>query len=189
MDSESDKRRLLKMVRELSYEKKTITLASGRTSDFYIDMKHTLLHPEGAWLVGQLIANLLSSQDGMLAGVGGLTMGADPISTSVSIATRQWKRPLMAFYIRKEPKGHGTGQWIEGLKNFKSGDVVYVLEDVVTSGGSSLKAVERAEMGGLNVRGIVTCVDRQEGGREAILARGLDFQALLNRSDVTGELL
>ncbi len=172
------------MVREKSYEKRTVTLASGKTSDFYMDMKNTLLHPRGAFLVGKLIAESLQQSDGRLVGVGGLTMGADPIATAVSISSLSWKRPLLAFYIRKEPKGHGTGQWVEGIKNFSSGDCVYVLEDVVTSGGSSLKAVERAELAGLKVAGIFTCVDREEGGREVIEARGLEFRALLRKSDI-----
>ena len=178
------KKELIKLVRELSYQKRRIVLASGRESDFYIDMKNTLLHQRGITLVANWMAHELQSMDGRLAGVGGITMGADPLSTGVSLVTQNWKRPLHAFYIRKEPKTHGTSQWIEGAKNFRPGDKVYILEDVVTTGGSSLKAVERARDGGLEVLGIFTCVDREEGGRETIEAMNLEFRTLLRRSEI-----
>jgi orotate phosphoribosyltransferase len=185
--STNKKAKLLTMIRELSYEKRTITLASGRTSDFYIDMKHTLLHPQGIDYVSDLMAEGLKTMDGLLFGVGGLTMGADPLSTALSLKSLSWKQPLMAFYIRKEPKGHGTSQWVEGMKNFKPNNAVYILEDVVTSGGSSLKAVERAKLAGLNVKGVFTCVDRQEGGEAAIRAAGLELKSLFNKRDILGE--
>lgn len=180
------KAELITMVRELSYEKREITLASGRKSDFYMDMKNTLLHPRGIHLVSQMMSESLKKYDGQIRAVGGMTMGADPISTALSLVSLSWKQPLMAFYIRKEPKGHGTAQWVEGIKNLKDGWPVFILEDVVTSGGSSLKAVERAENAGLKVKGIFTCVDREEGGRETIEARGLEFLTLLKKTEIIG---
>src|SRR5690606_1754918 len=95
-----------------------------------------------------------------------------------------WKRPIHALYIRKEPKGHGTNEWVEGLKNFSKGESIFILEDVVTTGGSSLKAVERAQAVGLNVLGVLTCVDRQEGGREKIEAQGLQFLSLVTKQEI-----
>lgn len=178
------KTQLIEMIRELSYQKKNITLASGRQSDFYIDMKNTLFHPQGINWVAQLILEQLKDQEGQLKAVGGLTMGADPISTAVSMASVSWKSPLFCFYIRKEPKSHGTQQWVEGLKNLKAGDEVIILEDVVTSGGSSIKAAERAELAGLKVKGILTCVDREEGGQETIQKAGYAFYRLVSKSEI-----
>lgn len=178
---------ILDLIRKLSYEKKEVTLSSGKKSDFYIDMKQTLLHPVGAEWMGLAIIEYLKSFDGKIKGVGGITMGADPIVTATSVLSlHKLKSPLFAFYIRKEPKGHGTSQWIEGLKNFKSGDAVYILEDVVTTGGSSLKAVERARLAGLDVKGIITCVDREEGGREIIEGQGIAFHSLLTKAEIIG---
>lgn len=181
------KTEFLELVRKLSYEKRLVTLASGRQSDFYIDMKQVLLHPRGIWLVSQLILEQLRVRVPEVRGVGGLTMGADPISTGVSLCSQEWKHPLYAFYIRKEPKGHGTQEWLEGMKNFSRGDKVIILEDVVTTGGSTLKSVERARLGGLEPVGVISCVDRQEGGRENIEAAGLKFSALLTKEEIVGQ--
>jgi orotate phosphoribosyltransferase len=169
------------LVKELSYEKRNVTLASGKTSDFYIDMKNTLLHPRGIYLASQLIAEKLKKHPNV-RGVGGLTMGADPLSTGASLVTHDWKKPVFAFYIRKEPKSHCTQQWLEGMKNFKPGDDVVILEDVVTTGGSTLKSVERARLAGLNVVGVITAVDREEGGAENILKEKLWYEPLLTRT-------
>lgn len=181
-----ERQEIITLIRKLSYEKREVTLASGRKSDFYVDMKQTLLNPFGIDAISDLILKELREWEGELAGVGGMTMGADPLATSVSLKSLQWKAPLMAFYIRKEPKSHGTAEWVEGLKNFNPGDSVFILEDVVTSGGSSLKAVERAKLGGLSVKGVITCIDRQEGGRETIEAAGLLFKSLFTKADIVG---
>jgi orotate phosphoribosyltransferase len=180
---------LIGIVREQSYEKRQVTLASGKTSDFYIDMKNTLLHPRGIWLASQMIADIIRRKNEggeKIKGVGGLTMGADPLSTGTSMVTQDWDNPLFAFYIRKEPKSHGTQQWVEGMKNFKKGDRVMILEDVVTTGGSTLKSVERARLAGLEVVGVVTAVDRQEGGAENIKKENLEFEALVTREMILG---
>lgn len=173
------------LVKELSYEKRQVTLASGRVSDFYIDLKNTLLHPKGIYLVSQLIAEKIKKYP-EVKGVGGLTMGADPLSTGVSLITHDWKNPIFAFYIRKEPKSHGTQAWLEGMKNFKKGDSVVILEDVVTTGGSTLKSVERARLAGLNVIGVITAVDREEGGAENILKEKLWFDSVLTKTMILG---
>jgi orotate phosphoribosyltransferase len=178
------KRELTRMIVQQSYERRNVVLASGRISDFYIDMKNTLLHPQGIDWVSTLMLEKLNEFKGQLKGIGGPTMGADPIVTAISLKSLTWGKPLMAFYIRKEPKAHGTSQWVEGLKNFESGSRVIVIEDVVTSGGSSLKAVEKAQLAGLKVEGIMTCVDREEGGREKIESAGLRFMTILTKSDI-----
>ncbi|MGE3974323.1 MAG: orotate phosphoribosyltransferase [Bdellovibrionales bacterium] len=178
------RKELIQMIIQKSYEKRNVVLASGRISDFYIDMKNTLLDPKGIDLVSRLMLEKLAPLEGQLKGVGGPTMGADPLVTSLTMQSLQWKKPLMGFYIRKEPKAHGTSQWIEGLKNFEKDSRVFILEDVVTSGGSSLKAVEKAQLAGLKVEGIMTCIDREEGGREKIESAGLRFVTIATKSDI-----
>lgn len=178
------KTQLAKMIVQRSYERRNVVLASGRISDFYIDLKNTLLHPQGIDWVSTIMLQQLKEFDSDLVGIGGPTMGADPIVTAISMKSLSWKKPLLAFYIRKEPKAHGTSQWIEGLKNFDAGSTVFIIEDVVTSGGSGLKAVEKAKAAGLKVEGILSCVDREEGGREKIESAGLRFMTILTKSDI-----
>lgn len=176
--------KLLSFLREKSFEKKRIVLSSGKESDFYIDVKQTALHPEGAYLIGKLILKLLEKGERVKA-VGGMTMGADPLSVSVSVLSYIKKKGLPAFFIRKEPKKHGTGLWIEGTKNLKSGMAVAILEDVVTTGASLLHAIERTEKEGLVVKRVIAVVDREEGGREEIEKKGYRLESLFRRSDFT----
>ena len=177
---------LVKIIRELSYEEREVTLASGRKSNFYFDGKQTTLHARGGLLVGKAFWQEVKQFAGPIHGVGGLTLGADPIATATSIAARLDGNEVHAFIIRKEPKGHGTGQWLEGRKNLPPGSRVVIVEDVTTTGGSSMKAVERAREEGLEVVGIVTLVDREEGAREAIEGAELALRAVLTRTQVVG---
>ncbi|SNB45590.1 orotate phosphoribosyltransferase [Geobacter sp. DSM 9736] len=179
----TERERLKEIIKELSYEKRKVTLASGRESDFYFDGKQTTLHPEGSYLTGKLFFEAVKDVEG-LEGVGGLTLGADPIATATSLVSFLEGKPVPAFIIRKEPKGHGTGAWLEGRKNFKPGSRVVIVEDVVTTGGSSMKAIKRAEEEGLKVLGVVTLVDREEGGRENIEQEGYWLKAIFTKSDV-----
>jgi len=179
----TDRDRLKGIILALSYEKRKVILASGRESDFYFDGKQTTLHAEGGFLVGKLFHEAIRDVEGVEA-VGGITLGADPIATATSIAAYLEGRRLHAFIIRKEPKGHGTGQWLEGRKNLPPGTKVVIVEDVVTTGGSSMKAVRRAEEEGLVVLGIVTLVDREEGGRENIEKEGYWLRAIFTRSEL-----
>ncbi|WP_298436937.1 orotate phosphoribosyltransferase [Geobacter sp.] len=179
----TDKERLKQIVLELSYEKRKVILASGRESDFYFDGKQTTLHAEGGLLVGKLFYEAIKDVEGV-HGVGGITLGADPIATATSIAAYLDGRPVHAFIIRKEPKGHGTGQWLEGRKNLPPGSKVVIVEDVVTTGGSSMKAVRRAEEEGLVVLGIVSLVDREEGGRENIEKEGFWLRTIFTKSEL-----
>jgi len=179
----TERERLKRIILELSYEKRLVTLASGRESDFYFDGKQTTLHAEGGFLVGKLFFQAIKDLEDVEA-VGGITLGADPIATATSIAAYLEGKRIHAFIIRKEPKGHGTGQWLEGRKNLPPGTRVVIVEDVVTTGGSSLKAVERAKEEGLNVLGLVTLVDREEGGRENIEAAGYWLRTIFTKSEL-----
>jgi orotate phosphoribosyltransferase len=160
--------RLRAQLAHLSYERREVTLASGLKSDFYIDCKQTVLTAEGHFLVGSLFLGLVRERAAMVEAVGGLTMGADPLASAVSTLSYISGQPLAAFYVRKEAKGHGTGQWIEGAKSLRPGMPVAIVEDVVTTGGSALKAISRARGFGLDVKLILGLVDREEGGREAL---------------------
>lgn len=179
----SERERLKKIIIELSYEKRKVTLASGRESDFYFDGKQTTLHPEGGYLTGKLFFDAIKDVENV-EGVGGLTLGADPIATATSVVSFLEGKPIPGFIIRKEPKGHGTGAWLEGRKNLKPGSRVVIVEDVVTSGGSSMKAIKRAEEEGLKVLGVVTLVDRQEGGRENIEKEGYWLKSIFTKEQI-----
>lgn len=175
--------RLKQIILEKSYEKKKVILSSGLESDFYFDGKQSTLHPEGSFLTGHLFFDAIKDVADV-EGIGGLTLGADPIATATSLVSFLEKHPIPAFIIRKEPKGHGTGAWLEGRKNLQSGARVVIVEDVVTSGGSSLKAIRRAEEEGLVVLGVVTLVDREEGGRENIEKAGYWLKAIYTKSEI-----
>ncbi|MDT8441814.1 MAG: orotate phosphoribosyltransferase [Desulfuromonadales bacterium] len=184
--TEQERQELMRIIRELSYEEREVTLASGRKSNFYFDGKQTTLHATGGLLVGKAFWEVVKQLDGPIDGVGGLTLGADPIATATSIAAALDGEQVHAFIIRKEPKGHGTGQWLEGRKNLPPGSRVVIVEDVTTTGGSSMQAVERAEQEGLQVIGIVTLVDREEGARDNIEAAGQQLRAVFTRTQVVG---
>jgi orotate phosphoribosyltransferase len=177
-----DRQRLLDLLRELAFERRQVTLASGKTSNFYIDTKQVTLTAEGHYLVGRCFLHELERLAPEAQAVGGMTMGADPLASATALTSWLAKRPRTAFYVRKEAKGHGTGQWLEGGKSLRPGMPVVVLEDVVTTGGSTLRAIERVRGAGLDVRHVLAVVDRQEGGREAIEAEA-PFAALFTRGD------
>jgi orotate phosphoribosyltransferase len=178
-----DRARLLEMLRTLSFEHRKVTLASGKESDFYIDCKKTALTAEGHFLIGRLLFREVTRRCPEVVGVGGLTLGADPLASAVSLTSYLAGQPLDAFIVRKEPKGHGTGQWLEGRNRLPEGAAVAILEDVVTTGGSTMKAIERAESAGLTVKGAFALVDRLEGGREAVESKGYLLSALYSRKD------
>jgi orotate phosphoribosyltransferase len=178
-----DRVRLKELLTALSFERRKVTLSSGKESDFYIDCKRTALTAEGHFLIGRLLLAEVLRECPEAKGVGGLTLGADPLSSAVSLTSYLAGHPLPAFIVRKEPKGHGTGQWIEGMSALEGGARVAVLEDVVTTGASTLKALERAEAEGLKVTHAFALVDRLEGGREAVEARGYRLSTLYTRKD------
>jgi len=164
------------------------TLASGKKSDLYIDCRVTTLDPIGARLVGELgwqaLRERLHQDQLAIDAIGGMTMGADPISLAIGMhsAIAHPDEALQVFTVRKEPKGHGQGRQIEG--NFKPGDTVVVVDDVITTGGSTLKAVDAIERAEGKVALALVLVDREEGGRDAIEARGIPVLPLFTRSDL-----
>jgi orotate phosphoribosyltransferase len=164
-----------------------VVLASGRESDFYVDGKQTTLHAEGATLVGRLILEIIRGCDVSIDGVGGLTMGADPIATATSVLSSLDGGALVhAFYVRKEAKGHGTKTYVEGRKNLPDGSKVVVVEDTSTTGSSAWKAVERCRNEGLDVVKLITVVNRLEGADEYIAERGMTLESLVTLDDLTG---
>ncbi len=179
----SERNRLLELLTELAYEKRKVVLSSGKESNFYIDTKQASLTAEGHYLVGRLVLAEIRAHFSRAQAVGGMTMGADPIASAVSLTSWLQASPLPAFYVRKEPKGHGTNQWLEGKKGLPSPAQVVVVEDVLTTGGSALKAIERCRSEGLHVLGVVALVDREEGGREAVEKAGVELCSLFRRSD------
>jgi orotate phosphoribosyltransferase len=183
MSIEADRTRLLQLLRDLSFERRKVTLASGRESDFYVDCKRTALTAEGHALIGRCLFDRVRRLRPLPRAVGGLTLGADPLASAVSLTSFLEGEPVDSFVVRKEPKGHGTGQWIEGRKTIPDGSRVVVLEDVITTGGSALKAIERCREEKLAPIACLALVDRREGGREAIEGAGVPVEALFARED------
>lgn len=161
--------RLLELLRERAFQEREVTLSSGLKSNFYIDCKQVSLDAEGAALIGELFHQMVDEIAPAAVAVGGLTMGADPLATATSIASFVAGRPRAAFLVRKEPKGHGTNQWVESTR-LAPGASVVVLEDVITTGASTLRAIERSRLAGLTVLHAIGLVDRLEGGRDAVVA-------------------
>jgi orotate phosphoribosyltransferase len=176
-------RRLLRILKDLSYQEGDFLLASGKRSTFYIDCKETTLNPEGMYLVGTLMYQRVLQVPGVEA-VGGVSIGGDPLVCATVMISYALRDPIPGFFIRKEPKGHGTNRWVEGGRNLKPGMKVVILEDVVTTGGSSLKAIERAEEEGFKVLGTIALLDRLEGGREAIESKGYLFVPIFTLKDL-----
>ena len=171
---------LLDLFCRLAYKEGDFVLSSGQRSSYYINGKQVTLHPEGALAIGRILLSLLPMDTQAVAG---LTLGADPIVTAVSVVSAYEKRSLPALIIRKEAKGHGTKAYIEG-PDLPAGAKVVVLEDVVTTGQSALKAVERLRDAGYSVDEVISLVDRQQGGAELYQSEGLKFQAVFTIQDL-----
>ena len=175
-----DKQALIRLVRERALKLGEFTLASGRKASYYLDGKQITLDSQGAKILAEGILDLLGER--LPAAVGGMSIGADPITAAVVTMAGVRGLPLKGFLVRKQPKDHGTGRYIEGPVN--AGDEVVIVEDVVTTGGSSLEAIERAEAFGLKVQRVVAIVDRLEGGAKAFAARGYTLSSLLTIRDL-----
>ncbi len=181
-----ERQRLKELLLEKSYREGTFTLTSGKTSDFYIDGKQTTLDAEGGYLCGRLLYELIKDNPKPIDAVGGMTLGADPLVTAASIVSYLDNDPIPAFIVRKEAKGHGTGNYIEGKKNLRPGCRVALMEDVVTTGGTLIQVIKRVENEGFQVGLIVTVVDRQEGGAETLKKAGYPLKAIFTRQQLIG---
>jgi len=175
------RQRLLELLRSRAFQEREVVLSSGRTSNFYLDCKQVSLDAEGATLIGELFHAAIEEVAPQALAVGGLTLGADPLATATSVVSFLAGRPRAAFLVRKEPKGHGTNQWLESTR-LPDGAEVVVVEDVITTGAATLKAVERARLAGLRVVHALGLVDRLEGGREAV-TREVPLTTLFTRRD------
>lgn len=174
--------RLLALLADRSARRGQFTLASGKQSTLYIDARLTTMSPDGLALIGPLALDALSTAGWNVDAIGGLTLGADPISYAISYASAEGAMPLRAFTVRKEAKAHGAGKLIEGP--FRPGDRVAIVEDVITTGGSALKAIEAVRSAQGTIAGVLALVDREEGGREAIEAAGVPVLALATATEI-----
>lgn len=183
MDHAQIKERLARIILEKSFkfsDNPPFTLASGRKSHFYFNCKPTTLDPEGMNLIGHLLFNMIQDLD--VTAAGGLTLGADPMANALSVISFQRGKPVKSFIVRKESKEHGTKSRIEGA--VKAGEGVVILDDVITTGGSTLAAIEAAREAGLDVKRVIALIDREEGGRENIEKEVSDVRAVLTRTEV-----
>jgi orotate phosphoribosyltransferase len=174
---------LLDLFCQLAYKEGDFVLSSGQRSSYYINGKQVTLHPQGALAIGRLLLSQLPTHTQAVAG---LTLGADPIVSAVSVVSAYENRPIPALIVRKESKGHGTMAYIEG-PSLPAAAKVVVLEDVVTTGQSALKAVERLKNAGYEVEQIIALVDRQQGGAELYESAGLKFQALFSIQEIQAQ--
>ncbi len=179
----TDSERLRALLISRSVKWGDFVLASGRRSNLYVDARLTTMSPDGMVLIGKLGLECIQSKNWNPDSVGGLTLGADPVSYAISHVSAGRDRPLRAFTVRKEAKAHGTGKRIEGP--FSSGDRVIVIEDVITTGKSALQAIDAIKAEGGDILGVLAVVDREEGGREAIEEHGYAVASLVTRGALT----
>jgi orotate phosphoribosyltransferase len=173
---------LQQLLAERSAKRGKFTLSSGRESSLYIDARLTTMSPEGLVLIGHLGLQALDQSGWNVQSVGGLTLGADPVAYAIAYASGLSARSIRAFTVRKDPKSHGTGQLIEGP--FVPGDRVAIVEDVITTGASALRAASAVRSSGGIIAGILAVIDRNEGGREALEEQGFPVIALAKVADI-----
>lgn len=171
---------LLDLFVSFAYREGDFTLSSGKKSTYYINGKVVTLHPRGALIIGHLLLNLLPEGTDAIAG---LTLGADPIVSAVSIVSALGESPIPGIIIRKEAKGHGTQAFLEGPV-LDTGSKVVVVEDVVTTGQSAMKAIERLRGAGYESNIVLSLVDRQQGGAEYYKQQGIEFHSLFTIQDI-----
>ena len=171
--------RLFEIIRTKSFVHGHVVLASGKESDHYFDMKPSMFDPEGAEILADLIVARIEPFDASC--VGGLEMGAVPLITPISIASRRAGRPIPGFFVRKTVKGHGTKKLVEGLADVKGMRVV-IVEDVTTTGGSAMKAVEALREAGATIALVISILDREEGAAKLYADAGIPFQSLFTAS-------
>ncbi len=171
-----DRDALLKLIQAEALQRGEFTLASGKTASYYLDCRNITLHPQGANVIAQGMLDVIESTGTLPDAVGGMAIGADPITASIVTLAGQRNLPLKGFMVRKEPKGHGTGKQVEGPVS--PGQRVVIVEDVITSGGSALKAVDAAIEFGLVVEKVIAIIDRLAGGEAAFAAKGIELITL-----------
>ena len=181
----SDRGTLVRLLAQRSVRRGRFTLASGRESSHYVDARLTTMSPEGLAVIGPLALEAIRARGWQVDAVGGLTLGADPISYATALASVTAPPLVRAFTVRKEAKQHGTGRLIEGP--MREGDRVVVIEDVITTGGSALRAAEAIQRGGATISGILALVDREEGGRGVLEAQGFQVVCLATLSELLDE--
>lgn len=177
------KKRLTELILEKAFkysEEPVFKLVSGRMSNYYFNCKAVTLHPEGMYLIGNLIYEMI--KDSGAKAIGGLTLGADPVAYAVSYTSHLKGKSIETFVVRKSAKSHGTMLWIEG--NVKEGDRVVIVDDVITTGKSTIEAITRAKESGFEIVKVIALIDRQEGGRENIEGAGYKVDALVLRDEV-----
>tara|TARA_R110002073_G_scaffold133122_20_gene280304 strand:- start:1775 stop:2329 length:555 start_codon:yes stop_codon:yes gene_type:complete len=172
---------LLDLIRAEALQTGEFTLASGKKASYYLDCRKITLHPKGANLIAEGMLSVIQAAGELPDAVGGMAIGADPITASIVTIAGQRDLPLKGFMVRKEPKGHGMGKQVEGP--VQPGQRVVIVEDVITSGGSAIKAVEAAEAFGLKVDCVIGIIDRLAGGAEAFAAKGLELKVLTTIRD------
>ena len=182
----TDRSALIELLAKYSAKRGDFVLASGKRSTFYIDARLTTMSPEGLATIGPIALDTLRNTGWNVSAVGGLTLGADPISYAISYASAATDGPIRAFTVRKEAKDHGTGKLLEGP--FRQGDRVAIIEDVITTGGSALRAVEAVRNAGGVVTGILALIDREEGGREKIEGSGLPVVSLTKAAEIMKQI-
>jgi orotate phosphoribosyltransferase len=183
MTLEDMKQRLTEIIIERSFqyrEDPPFTLASGKTSNYYFNCKPTTMDPEGMYLIGHILFEKLRDSD--ITAAGGLTLGADPIANALSMVSYQKGKPIKSFVVRKDVKGHGTKSPIEG--NVGRGEKVVIIDDVITTGGSTITAIEISKEAGLLIDRVVALIDREEGGRENIKQLVDRVDAILTRTEI-----
>lgn len=173
----------MRLQKQIDFLRGDFTLASGKKSDFYINGKTTTLRPEALNLSARMFLELIKNNP--VARVGGMTLGADALIGAIVALSFDYGTPYTGFIVRKEPKGHGTGQWIEGPE-LKAGEKIAIIEDVVTTGGSSLQAIDRvlATCADVKITGVYALVDREDGGREKLLERGYPLFSLFTKTEL-----
>lgn len=184
---EQPREELLELLRAHGFRRGRFTLTSGRESDFFIDCKPAVLRAEGHVLVGRCLFDALRALPGPVDAVAGVELGGCPLASAVAMTSFLAGDPVDAVYVRKAPKAHGTKNQLEGAGHLAPGARLAITEDTVTTGGSTLRAVEQIRALGFEVAGVLAVVDRSEGGAEAIRAAGLPFVSLFVRSDFMGD--